>query len=155
MGLSRQEYWSESPFPPPGDLPRPAIKPAFPALQAHSLPLSLLVSPAVVTTCWPIGPTESLQSASSHTASWKRVLGVNQGTSFFNANRAEIKGGEEPRDRSGSAMTVFQDLLLCPEAENHQHGTGNLCPRRTSLMLSSQAGWPQTSHFIHLQLSSN
>ena len=27
MGFSRQEYWSESPRPPPGDLPNPGIKP--------------------------------------------------------------------------------------------------------------------------------
>ena len=32
MGLSRQEYWSGLPFPPPGDLPDPGIRPAFPAL---------------------------------------------------------------------------------------------------------------------------
>ena len=28
MGFSRQEYWSGLPFPPPGDLPNPRIKPA-------------------------------------------------------------------------------------------------------------------------------
>ena len=28
MGLPRQEYWSGLPFPPPGDLPDPEIKPA-------------------------------------------------------------------------------------------------------------------------------
>ena len=41
MGFSRQEYWSGLPFPPPGDLPNPGIKPASPvspALQADSLP---------------------------------------------------------------------------------------------------------------------
>ena len=27
MGFSRQEYWSGSPFPPPGDLPNPGIEP--------------------------------------------------------------------------------------------------------------------------------
>ena len=27
MGFSRQEYWSGFPFPPPGDLPDPGIKP--------------------------------------------------------------------------------------------------------------------------------
>ena len=30
MGFSRQEYWSGLPFPPPGDLPYPEIKLAFP-----------------------------------------------------------------------------------------------------------------------------
>ena len=28
VGFSRQEYWSELPFPPPGHLPDPGIKPA-------------------------------------------------------------------------------------------------------------------------------
>ena len=40
LGLSRQEYWSGLPLPPPGDLPNPGIKPASPvssALQAVSL----------------------------------------------------------------------------------------------------------------------
>ena len=32
MGIFRQEYWSELPFPPPGDLPDPGIEPASPAL---------------------------------------------------------------------------------------------------------------------------
>ena len=43
MGLSRQEHWNGLPFPPPGDLPDPEIKPVFPpspALQVDSLPLS-------------------------------------------------------------------------------------------------------------------
>ena len=38
MGLSRQEYWSGLPCPPPGDLFNPGIKPRSPALQADSLP---------------------------------------------------------------------------------------------------------------------
>ena len=35
--FSRQEYWSELPFSPPGDLPDPGTEPSF-ALQADSLP---------------------------------------------------------------------------------------------------------------------
>ena len=38
MGFSRQEYWSELPFPSPGDPPDPGIKPRSPALQADTLP---------------------------------------------------------------------------------------------------------------------
>ena len=37
MGFSRQEYWNGVPFPPPGALPDPGIKPRSPALQADSL----------------------------------------------------------------------------------------------------------------------
>ena len=54
MELSRQEYWSGLPFPPPGDLPGPEIKPAPPvlppALQAGSLPLVPPGKPQVVAT---------------------------------------------------------------------------------------------------------
>ena len=42
VGFSRQEHWSELPFPSPGDLPYPGIEPkspVSPALQADSLPL--------------------------------------------------------------------------------------------------------------------
>ena len=38
MGFSRQEYWSGLPYPSPGDLPKPGIKPGSPALPADSLP---------------------------------------------------------------------------------------------------------------------
>ena len=38
MGLSKQEYWSGLPFPSPGDLPDPGIKPGSPTRQADSLP---------------------------------------------------------------------------------------------------------------------
>ena len=47
MGLFRQEYWSGSPFPSPGDLPKPGIEPVSPALQVDS-------------TCW--ATREALQT---------------------------------------------------------------------------------------------
>ena len=43
VGFSRQEYWRRLPFPSPGDLPDPGIKPALPAspaLQVDTLWLS-------------------------------------------------------------------------------------------------------------------
>jgi len=39
--FSRQEYWSGLPFPSPGDIFDPGIKPRPPALQADSLPSEL------------------------------------------------------------------------------------------------------------------
>ena len=36
MGFSRQDYWSGSPFPSPGDLPYPRIEPRSPSLQVVS-----------------------------------------------------------------------------------------------------------------------
>ena len=51
MEFSRQEYWSEVPFPSLGDLPDPGIKPVAPTLQADSLPQG---SPywAFIKQCW-------------------------------------------------------------------------------------------------------
>ena len=45
MGFPRQEYWNELPFPFPGDLPDPGIKPASPALAGRFLTLSYQGSP--------------------------------------------------------------------------------------------------------------
>ena len=45
MGLSRQEYWSGLPCPPPGDLPDPEIESESPAWQADSLPFGPLGKP--------------------------------------------------------------------------------------------------------------
>ena len=46
MGFSRQEYWSELPFPSPEDLPDPGVKLSS-AWQADSLPLCHLGNPYV------------------------------------------------------------------------------------------------------------
>ena len=48
MGLSRQEYWSGLPFPPPGDFPNAGIElasPVSPVLQVDSLPRSQWEAP--------------------------------------------------------------------------------------------------------------
>ena len=47
MGFSRQECWSGLPFPSPGDLPDPGIKPWSPALRADALPSEPQGSPNV------------------------------------------------------------------------------------------------------------
>jgi len=41
IGFTRPDYWSGLPFPSPGDLPDPGIRPGSPALQADSLPSEL------------------------------------------------------------------------------------------------------------------
>ena len=45
MRFPKQEHWSGLPFPSPGDLPDPGIKPKSSALKADSLPLSHLGNP--------------------------------------------------------------------------------------------------------------
>ena len=54
MRFPRQEYWSELPFPTPGDLPNPGTEPGSLALQADSLlseppekPLKSRISPQI------------------------------------------------------------------------------------------------------------
>ena len=47
MQFSRQQYWSGLPFPSPGDLPHPGIKPESPILQADSLPSEPLEKPSL------------------------------------------------------------------------------------------------------------
>ena len=43
MGFPRQEYWNGLPFPSPGDLPNPGIKPTFPALAKHNSALHIML----------------------------------------------------------------------------------------------------------------
>ena len=45
--LSRKEYWSGLPCPPPADLPNPGIEPRSPELQADSLPAELPGNPNI------------------------------------------------------------------------------------------------------------
>ena len=48
MEISRQEYWSGLPFPSPGDLPDPVIKPVSPVLQVDSFLLYQWGSPLLM-----------------------------------------------------------------------------------------------------------
>ena len=52
MGFPRQECWSRLPFPSPGDLPNPGIKPESAAFQADSLPSEPLLLANVVETLY-------------------------------------------------------------------------------------------------------
>ena len=48
MELLRQVYWSGFPFPSPGDLPRPGIEPASPALASRFFTFETLGKPAIL-----------------------------------------------------------------------------------------------------------
>ena len=48
MGLSRQEYWSGLPFPLPGDLPNPGIKPV--SLKSPALAIGFFTTSATLET---------------------------------------------------------------------------------------------------------
>ena len=51
MKFSRQEYWNRLPFPSPGELPNPGIKPHVSCNEANSIPLSYLGNPKKPTQC--------------------------------------------------------------------------------------------------------
>ena len=76
MGFSRQDYWSELPCPPPGDLSNPGIKPRFPALQADSLSSEPPGKPkntgvGSLSLLQGIFPTQELNQGLLH---WRRIL---------------------------------------------------------------------------------
>ena len=55
MGFSRQEYWSGLPFPSPGDLPDPGIKPVSlvsPALAGRFLTTRATGEPNIMKMIW-------------------------------------------------------------------------------------------------------
>ena len=55
LGFSRQGYWSGLPFPSPGDLPSPGIKPRSPAMQEDSSLTELTGKPL-----WTLGRQNSI-----------------------------------------------------------------------------------------------
>ena len=65
MGFCRQEYWNWLPFPHPGDLSSPGIKPVSPALQADSLLLNYQVSPSRPRAC-AVALSEPMQRFLTH-----------------------------------------------------------------------------------------
>ena len=64
MGFPSQECWSGLPFPPPGALSNPGIKPASPDWQVASLPVSHLGSPSKILTSSVRSPSLDLSSPS-------------------------------------------------------------------------------------------
>ena len=52
MGFSRKEYWSELPFPSPGDLPDPGIEPGSPTFQTDPLTSEPPGKPYDWLLCW-------------------------------------------------------------------------------------------------------
>ena len=69
MGFSRQKYWSELPFPSPGDLPNPGVEPRSPALQADSLPAEPQGKPIITDNLCYL--SEKAMAPHSSTIAWK------------------------------------------------------------------------------------
>ena len=99
MGFSRQEYWSGLPFPSPGDLLNPGIKPTSPvspAIQVNSLPSEApgsqvlpILSPALFLNVrlLSLDVNGSTPELVLPTHSWGRTLVHNRTASFRKANK--------------------------------------------------------------------
>ena len=77
MGFPRQEHWSGFPFPSPGDLPDPGIKPESPALQADSFFFLQADSLLSETPGKPLHPEDSLSSVVQGVSTSPRVSEFN------------------------------------------------------------------------------
>ena len=110
MEFSRQEYWSGLPFPFPGDLPNPGIKPRSSMSQADSSPSeppgkplsviseegkALSVCPKVVSTL-PLPPAPG-KRAQSRSTDWITVR------CFSLSHRGRVPGRQGPRQHSTGA----------------------------------------------------
>ena len=113
MGFSRPECWSGLPFPSPGDLPDPGIKPRSPAFQADALTSEPPGKPGLVLTLVPtLGPhpEEKLKGPFYHYR--KDSLGKNggicdrEGVTLTNSSPARQKALQVP------SRPVPLDLLL-------------------------------------------
>ena len=65
MGFPRQEFWSGLPFPSPGDLPNPGVKPVSTALQADFILFFIYLFFATEPVAKPL--TRSYFTGNSHT----------------------------------------------------------------------------------------
>ena len=95
MGLSRQEYWSGLPCPPPGDLPNPGIKPGSPALQMDSLPAELPGKPCVTKSAKSLQSCPTLCDPMDHPAFGILEARVLEWVAF-----PFSRGSSQPRDKT-------------------------------------------------------
>ena len=102
MGFSRQEYWSGLPFPSPGDLPNPGIKPRSPALQADTL-TSEPPGTVWITTNWKILQEMGIPD---HVTFLLRNLYADQ--------EATVRTGHVTTDWFQIGKGVSQDCILSP-----------------------------------------
>ena len=108
MEFSRPECWSGQPFPSPGDLPNPGIKPRSPALQADSLPAEPQGSPRILE--WVAYP---FSSRSSQPRNWIRVSCI-AGGFFTNWAIREAQHNRKPtycKSRFSEVISQANKLL--------------------------------------------
>ena len=117
--LSRQEYWSGLPFPSPGNLPDPTIKPRPPALQVdYHLSKKVLVAQSCPTLCDPMDC--SPPGSSVHGILQARIL--EWGAISFS------RGSSQPRESKPGLLPCRHVLywLNYKQSPSHQIKPGEL-----------------------------
>ena len=104
LGFSRQECWSGLPFPSPGHLPDPGIKPRSPILRADALPSEPPGKPTPWTS--PRAQIEVILSG------WKKMIfPLAESYEWIETSQAEEWVGENINVKSG--MVSWKNLIWC------------------------------------------
>ena len=122
--LSRQEYWSGLPFPSPGDLPNPGIKPRSPALQADSLLTEPPGPPLLMTFWFQLQPLLIWMTHNCPPLPWLSY-------SPFSANQLEWPWSSQP----GTSLCSKPVWRPIPHNKSQR---GQLSAPHTSILLSHQ-----------------
>ena len=120
MGFSRQEYWSGSPFPNPGDLPDAGIEPTsliFPALageffttsttrEASSHLLTLNPNKNIYYLMWASLLAQLVKESACNVGDLGLIPGSGSSSGEGNGNPLQYSCLENPMDRGNSQATV-------------------------------------------------
>ena len=100
MGLSRQEYWSGLPCPPPRDLPDPGAEPTSPT--SPELAGRFFTTPATECSFQNASPIwlSLLKPVSGFSRSWDEDQSANQASQVLHGLYLRAPGGAERRQRS-------------------------------------------------------
>ena len=115
MELSGQQYWSGLPFPTPGDLPKPGIKPESPELAGGFFTTEPPGKPGVRTKRPPISPW-ALKSPSVVLKSVSSFVGWILSHSLISLHSLVAKLHKDPLGWQPQDLTVNKELGFLPQA---------------------------------------
>ena len=129
---SRQTYWSGLPFPTPGDLPDPGIKPWSPALQADTWPseppgkpkeadLNLVFKVSSFQTFYFKNEKNKAHSAQQRARTLQFHRFFKTFFFFFLKNAYSTDPTEETSERTFSSLVWFSTMIITNDSNNEPH----------------------------------